>query len=128
MMDQPIKKAMNKFEAAGRLVQWVIKLSQFDDEYRPRTTIKAQALPDFITKFTISNDEKAQDESKSLTILTKGSSVQKRGRVGVIINTPKGEILKYGVRLQFPTSNNEAEYKAKLTGLRIKSDSKLVTG
>ena len=27
MMDQPIKKAMNKFEATGRLVQWVIKLS-----------------------------------------------------------------------------------------------------
>ena len=74
-MDQPIKKAMNKFEAAGRLVQWVIKLSQFDDEYRPRTTIKAQALPDFITKFTLSDDEKAQDESESLPILTNGSSV-----------------------------------------------------
>ena len=59
MMDQPIKKAMNKSKAAGRLVQWVIKLSQFDVEYRPRIAIKAQALPDFITKFTLSDDEKA---------------------------------------------------------------------
>ena len=70
-------------------------------------------------------------------ILTYGSSVQKRGGVGVIINTPEGETLKYGVRLQFPATNNEAEYKVILTGLRIgralgaknlllKNDSKLV--
>ena len=30
MTDQPIKKSINKPEAAGRMVQWVIKLSQFD--------------------------------------------------------------------------------------------------
>ena len=70
-------------------------------------------------------------------ILTYGSSVQKRGGVGVIINTPEGETLKYGVRLQFLATNNEAEYKFILTGLRIgralgaknlllKNDSKLV--
>ena len=41
MTDQPIKKAMNKPEAARRMVQWAIELSQFDIEYRPRTTIKA---------------------------------------------------------------------------------------
>ena len=33
MMDQPIKKAMNKPEAAGQMVQWAIELSQFDIEY-----------------------------------------------------------------------------------------------
>ena len=27
MMDQPIRKSMNKPEAAGRMVQWVIELS-----------------------------------------------------------------------------------------------------
>ena len=41
MTDQPIKKAMNKPEAARRMVQGAIELSQFDIEYRPRTTIKA---------------------------------------------------------------------------------------
>ena len=41
MTDQPIRKAMNKPEAAGRMVQWAIELSQFDVEYRPRTAIKA---------------------------------------------------------------------------------------
>ena len=41
MIDQPIKKLMNKLEVAGRMVQWVIELSQFDIEYHPRTAIKA---------------------------------------------------------------------------------------
>ena len=59
------------------------------------------------------------------------------GGVRVVITTPNGEILKYGVRLRFPTTNSEAEYKGILTGLRlgkalgvknllIQSDSKLV--
>ena len=43
MIDQPIQKAMSKPDAAGRMVQWAIELSQFDIKYRPRTTIKAQA-------------------------------------------------------------------------------------
>ena len=139
MTNQPIKKAMNKPKAIGRLVQWAIKLSQFDIKYCPRTAIKAQALADFITKFTLSNNQKTQDGSKSLTVLTDGSSIQKRCGVGVIINTPEGETLRYGVRLQFLATNNEAKYKTILTKLRIekalrakhillKSDSKLVIG
>lgn len=35
MTDQLIKKAMNKPEATGRMIQWAVKLSQFDIEYRP---------------------------------------------------------------------------------------------
>ena len=48
-----------------------------------------------------------------------GSSAQKRWRVGVIIITPDGEILKYGVRLKFSATNNKAEYEGVLMGLRL---------
>ena len=37
------------------------------------------------------------------------SSTQMRDGVGVVITTPDGETLKYGVQLKFPTTNNEAE-------------------
>ena len=60
MIDQPIKKATNKPEAAMRLVQWAIELSQIDIYYCPKTAIKAQALVDFIAEFTLSDDEKAK--------------------------------------------------------------------
>ena len=61
------------------------------------------------------------------------------GRVRVILFSPEKDVLKYGVQHQFPTTNNEVEYEAILTGLRVakalgvrnlkpNSDSKLVTG
>ena len=57
----------------------------------------------------------------------------------MILLSPEQDVLKYGVQLQFPTTNNEAEYEAVLTRLRIakalgvrnlklNSDSKLMVG
>ena len=70
-------------------------------------------------------------------IQTDSSLAQKRAGVGVVITNPDGEILKYGVQLRFPATNNEVEYEGILMGLRlgkalgvknllIRSDSKLV--
>ena len=94
---------------------------------------------DFIAEFTLPEDDNLINETEQWTIQTDGSSTQKRGGVGIIIVTPDGEMLKYGVRLKFPTTNNEAEYEGILTRLRlekalraknlfIQSDSKLVIG
>ena len=66
-------------------------------------------------------------------------SAQRKGGVRVVITTPDGEVLKYGVQLKFQATNNEAEYEGILTGLRlgkalgaknllIQNDSKLVIG
>ena len=41
MTNQPIKKSINKPEAAGRMIQWAIELSQFDIKYHSRIAIKA---------------------------------------------------------------------------------------
>ena len=117
MTNQPIKKAMKKPEAAGRMVQWAIKLSQFDIENRPQMAIKAQALANFIAEFTTPEHEENQEEL--WTIHTNGSSIHKGGGVGVVITSPEKDVLKYGVQLKFPVTSNEAEYEAILTGLRI---------
>ena len=70
-------------------------------------------LLDFIVEFT------ALDKAKRWMIQADSSSAQKKGREGVIIITPEGEMLKYGVQLTFPATNNETEYEGILTGLRI---------
>ena len=49
--NQPIRKIMNKIDAARRLIQWVIELGQFDVEYRTQVAIKAQVLANFIVEF-----------------------------------------------------------------------------
>ena len=62
MMDQPIKKSMKKLEVARRMVQWAIELSQFNIEYHPKTTIKAQALANFVAEFTTLDEDNAPNE------------------------------------------------------------------
>ena len=75
MMAHPLKKAMNKLEAAGRLIQGAIELSEFDVRYQPRNTIKAQALVDFIAKFTLSYvDLSNVENSKKWIVRVDGSS------------------------------------------------------
>lgn len=107
-MNQPIKKEMNKPKAVGRMVQWAIALSQFDIQYKPWTTIKIQVLAYSIVEFTLSEDESMQDTSTLWTIHTDGTLVKKMGEVRVVITFPKGDILKCGVQVQFPATNNEA--------------------
>ena len=55
---------MNKPEAARRMVQWAIELSQFDIEYHPRTAIKAQAFVDFIANFTLLEEDNLTTKTK----------------------------------------------------------------
>ena len=43
---------LQNLEALGRLLKWTIELGQFDIHFRPCTTIKGQALADFVAEFT----------------------------------------------------------------------------
>lgn len=101
--------------------------------------IKAQALADFVEKFTIPNDESSQDDLDLWTIHTNGSSVMDLEGVGVVLISLEWDFFKYGVQLNFLATNNETEYEAMLTGLRVakaigakkvllKSDSQLMIG
>ena len=95
-MDQPIKDAMNKLDATGRMVQWAVELSQFNIEYKPQMAIKAQVLVNFIDEYTMLEDS-STDVAESWTVQTDGSSTKGRGGVGVVITSPEGDALKYGV-------------------------------
>ena len=46
---------LQKPEASGRLLKWVIELGQFEVNFYPRTVIKGQALVNFIAEFNYSN-------------------------------------------------------------------------
>ena len=99
MTNHPLKKAMNKLEAARRLIQWAVELSEFDIKYLPRHAIKAQALADFILEFTSSNNESEVVEDKKWIIHVDGLSTQHAGGIGVVLQYPEGDKLTYKVRL-----------------------------
>ena len=85
MTNHPLKKAMNRLEAAGRLIQWVVELSEFDIKYLSRHAIKAQALVDFIAEFTLGHNDLEIVEDKKWIIHVDGLSTQHAGGIRVVL-------------------------------------------
>ncbi|KAL0427290.1 UNVERIFIED_CONTAM: hypothetical protein Slati_2903800 [Sesamum latifolium] len=48
-----------------------------------------------------------------------GSSTSSRSRVGIVIKIPEANYMEYAITLEFPASNNEAEYETILLGSRL---------
>ncbi|XP_075636581.1 uncharacterized protein LOC142608785 [Castanea sativa] len=108
---------MGSLKAAGRIVLWLIELSEFDIQCRPCTAIKGQAVADFIAEFASAEGKGA--ENPQWSIFTDGSSNKKAGRAGIVLKSPEGNEIECMIRLDFPTTNNEAEYEALIAGLDL---------
>ena len=109
---------MSSLEATGRMALWAIELSEFDIQYRLRTAIKAQVVADFIAEFTLGEGQ-AKEEKEQWNIYTDGSSNRRAGGAGVVIQTPQRDKIQCMIQLDFPTTNNEAEYEALVVGLDL---------
>ena len=95
LIDHLLKKAMNKLEAIGRLIQWAIELSEFDVMYQPRNAIKAQVLADFIAEFSPNQSELGEvNEVRKWVINVDSSSMLYAGGIGVILKSSKVDKLK----------------------------------
>ncbi|KAK1424789.1 hypothetical protein QVD17_20127 [Tagetes erecta] len=128
LTNQPIKSVLEKPENSGRLAKWAVGLGEHNIEYSPRKAIKAQILADFLSEVpekTKEVNEVAAEEDKKLkprstwTLFTDGASSVQVSGAGLIITDPFGTEYTYALRLEFPCTNNEAEYEALLAGLRI---------
>ena len=75
-------------------------------------------LADFIAEFTYPYKEE-EPPMETWTVQTDGSATKKVEGTGVVLISPEKETLKYAIRLQFPATNNKAEYEALLTGLSL---------
>jgi len=120
LTNHPLRQVLQKPDASGRLLKWSIELSQFDIDYKPRTAIKGQALADFVAEFTglpIDADEEVQPVRWKLYV--DGSSNDNGSGAGLVLHTPEGHKVTSAIRFEFPASNNEAEYEALLSGLRL---------
>ncbi|KAL0426453.1 UNVERIFIED_CONTAM: hypothetical protein Slati_2820100 [Sesamum latifolium] len=114
----PLKQMLGKPDTSGRLVKWAVELSEYDISYLPRTTIKAQALADFILEMTEMAIKEASQDQKWL-LHVDGSSTAQGSDAGIVITTPRGEDLEFAIKFDFKASNNEAEYEALVIGLRM---------
>ena len=118
LTDRPLRRVMTNPNAVGRLALWAIELSEFDIQYRPRTAIKGQVVADFIAEFT-HNEEKGAEGHSRWSVHTDGSSNRQAGGAGVVLLSPEGDVVECMIRLDFPTTNNEAEYEALVASLDL---------
>ncbi|XP_071905675.1 uncharacterized protein [Coffea arabica] len=129
MTDQPLRQMLflilRKLEVSDRMTKWAVELAEHDISYQPRTTIKAQALADFLVEganlsvtepSTLSKEARPEER---WVLFVDGASSKEGSGAGLLLISPTGEELTYALRFDFSASNNEAEYEALLTGLRI---------
>jgi ribonuclease HI len=48
-----------------------------------------------------------------------GTYTLKGGGAGVVLIPPEGDLLKYAIQIEFPATNNTAEYEGLVTRLRL---------
>lgn len=79
-------------DSSGRLLYWVVELSEYDIQYKPGTTIKVQALTDFIVKASYEEEEMKEKET---WLLEADDSFEVKGcGAGIVMTSPDGNIYK----------------------------------
>ncbi|XP_022026101.1 uncharacterized protein LOC110926690 [Helianthus annuus] len=97
---------LSKPDIAGRLAKWAIELGGYNIFYKPRPAIKGQnPTPVF--------------DDRVWTLHTDGASNDDGAGAGLRLVSPDNHELTYAIRLDFQSTNNEAEYEAFLAGLRL---------
>ncbi|GKF90729.1 reverse transcriptase domain-containing protein [Tanacetum coccineum] len=128
--DQPIKQILIKAEASERLAKYYVELGAYNISYKPRSAIKGQILTDFINEVSVVSDDMVpqttpytidhQRDFKEESILyTDEASNIKGSRARMVLIYPTKTKYTYALRLNFTSTNNQAEYEALLAGLRF---------
>ncbi|XP_076934500.1 uncharacterized protein LOC143600809 [Bidens hawaiensis] len=95
---------------------------------RPRPAIKGQVLADFVTEVLWNKEEECLIEQRTpipperdqiWSLFTDGASSGEGSGAGLILVNTEGHGFTYAIKLDFKSTNNEAEYVAFLEGLRI---------
>jgi ribonuclease HI len=106
-------------DANGRIVKWAIELCPYSLEFQSRTTIKSQALVDFIVEWTDLSAPPDQGLIEYCKMYFDGSLKIDGAGAGMLFISPNKDELCYILKLYFPASNNTAEYEAYLHSMRI---------
>jgi hypothetical protein len=94
-------------EATGQIAQWAVDISQYDVEFIPRRVMK-----------WIDPGLRGIDELPGHWVMYfNGSYTLKGARAGVMLIPTEGDILKYAIQLEFPSTKNIAEYEGLVMGL-----------
>ncbi|GKV37609.1 hypothetical protein SLEP1_g45619 [Rubroshorea leprosula] len=123
--DLPLRKILQKPELSGQLIGWSVELSEYDLKFQPRTTIKGQAIADFLVECISATEvDKALDYPAWVLYVDGAANIEGSG-AGVVLIGPDGFKSEHALRFKFQTTNNAAEYEALIYGLKLASEMKV---
>jgi hypothetical protein len=96
-----------------------VEIGQYDVEFILRWAIKSQALTYFITEWTDSGLRGIDDLPDHWVMYFDRSYTMKGAGAGIVLIPPEGDMLKYAIQIEFPTTNNTTEYEGLVTELQL---------
>jgi ribonuclease HI len=115
----PLGDIIQNKDANRHIIKWAMELRPYSLEFQSRTTIKSQALVDFIVEWTDLSAPPDQGIPEYWKMYFDGSLNIDGVGAGVLFISLNKDELRYVLRLHFSTSNNTTEYEAYLHGTRI---------
>nr|CAE02434.2 OSJNBa0039G19.14 [Oryza sativa Japonica Group] len=115
----PLGDILHNREANGQIAKWALELMSLDLSFKQRTSIKSQALADFVAEWTECQEDMPIEKMEYWTMHFDGSKRLSDTGAGIVLISPTGEKLSYVLWIHFSASHNVAEYEALLHGLRI---------
>jgi hypothetical protein len=117
--DRPLTQVLQSKEATEQITQWTVEIGQYDVEFVPQRAIKSQALTNFIAEWTDSGLRGISDLPDHWVMYFDGSYTLKGVGASIVLIPPEGDMLKYVIQIEFPATNNTAEYEGLVIGLRL---------
>ena len=118
---EPLKYLFEKPALSGRLLRWLILLTEFDLKYVARKTIKGSAVSNFSAGNLIKGEDGKEDfpnedildiELGAWKMYFDGAVNQYGNGIGVLLISPDGSHVPLAVKLNFKATKNMAEYEA----------------
>jgi hypothetical protein len=91
----PLGDILRNQDATGRISKWAVELGALNIDFKPRTTIKSQALVDFMAKWWENQLLTSTERLEHWVMYFDGSLKLKGAGAGVLLISRKGEQLKY---------------------------------
>jgi ribonuclease HI len=117
--DYPLGDILRNQDATGRISKWTVELGALNIDFKPRTTIKSQALVNFMAEWRENQLPTPTERLEHWVMYFEGSLKLEGAGAWVLLISPTSEQLKYVLQIFWKVSNNEAKYEALLHGLRL---------
>jgi hypothetical protein len=107
--DYPLGDILWNQDANRRISKWAVELSALTIDFEPRTTIKSQALVDFMAEWRENQLSTPTERPEHWVMYFNGSLTLEGEGAGVLLISPTVEQLKYVLQIFWKVSNNDAE-------------------